>query len=106
MCISKILTDLCVIKHEVKIKNIFANIVYSILAVKKILIKHRENSLKINGKNSIKFKNHFKQLSAPFNIYADFEGNAKEVKSSDKNNSSYTGKYQDHIPCSFAYTVV
>ena len=27
----------------------------------------------------------------------------KGVKSSDKNNGSYTEKYQDHIPCSFAY---
>ena len=27
----------------------------------------------------------------------------KEVKSSHKNNDSYTEKYQDHIPCSFAY---
>ena len=30
----------------------------------------------------------------------------KGVKSSDKNNSSYTGKYQDYNPCSFAYKVV
>ena len=30
----------------------------------------------------------------------------KEVKNSDKNNSSYTEKYQDHAPCSFAYKVV
>ena len=29
----------------------------------------------------------------------------KGVKSSDKNNGSYTEKYQDHIPCSFAYKV-
>ena len=26
----------------------------------------------------------------------------KGVKSSDKNNTSYTGKCQDHTPCSFA----
>ena len=30
----------------------------------------------------------------------------KGIKSSGKNNSSYTEKYQDHIPCSFAYKVV
>ena len=28
------------------------------------------------------------------------------MKSSDKNNGSYTEKYQDHITCSFAYKVV
>ena len=35
MCILKILTDLCAIKQKIKIKNIFANAVCNILAVKK-----------------------------------------------------------------------
>ena len=30
----------------------------------------------------------------------------KRVRGSHKNNGSYTEKYQDHIPCSFAYNVV
>ena len=79
----------------------------------KILIKHKENCLVINGKKSFKlksdsisFKNYFKQLPAPFKIYADFECVLKEVKSNDKNNDSYAEKYQDHIPCSFAFKVV
>ena len=42
----------------------------------------------------------------PFKIYADLECLLKGIKSSDKNNGSYTEKYQDHIPCSFAYKVV
>ena len=46
-----------------------------------------------------------KQLRVPFKIYADFECILKEDKSSDKNNGSYTEKYQDHIPCSFAHKV-
>ena len=55
----------------------------------------------------IKFKNHFKQLDVPFKIYVDFECNVKVVKSNDRdNNTSYTEKYQNHIPCSFAYRVV
>ena len=77
------------------------------------MIKHKENCLIINGKQSVKlksgsisFKNYFKQLPVPFKIYADFECISKEVKSSDKNNGSYTKKYQDHIPWSFAYKVV
>ena len=31
MCISKILTDLCVIKQKIKTKNIFANVVYTVV---------------------------------------------------------------------------
>ena len=34
MCISKILTDLWAIKQKIKIKNIFANVVYNVLVVK------------------------------------------------------------------------
>ena len=75
-----------------------------------ILIKHKENCLSINGKQSvkleegiIKFENYFKQIPVPFKIYADFECNLKKVKC---NEGSYTEKYQDHIPCSFAYKIV
>ena len=62
------------------------------------------------GKGSLSFKNYFKQLPAPFEIYADFEcilhpTSSERVKSSDKN-VSYTENYQDHISCSFAYKVV
>ena len=54
-----------------------------------------------------KFKNYCKQLAVLFNIYADFECNVKGVRSSDRNNNtSYTEKYQAHIPCSFVYKVV
>ena len=43
----------------------------------------------------------------PFKIYADFECNVKGVRDSDrKNNTSYTEKYQAHIPCSFAHKIV
>ena len=38
----------------------------------------------------------------PFKVYADFEYLLKGVKSNDKNNASYTKKYQDQIPCNFA----
>ena len=34
--------------------------------------------------------------------YADFESLLKGVRGSDRNNTSYTEKYQKHIPCSFA----
>ena len=51
----------------------------------------------------IKFENYFKQIPVPFKIYAGFECNLKSVKCKE---GSYTEKYQDHIPCSFAYKIV
>ena len=74
-----------------------------------VLIKHKENSLSINGKQSVKLKkgiikseNYFKQILVPFKINADFKCNLRGVKCYER---SYTKKYQDHIPCSFAYKV-
>ena len=73
------------------------------------MIKHKENCLSINGKQSvkleegiIKFENYFKQIPVSFKIYTDSECNLKKVKC---NEGSYTEKHQDHIPCSFAYKV-
>ena len=73
-----------------------------------MFIKHKENCLNINGKQSvelekgiIEFENCFKQTPVSFKIYADFECNLRSVE-------SYTflhKKYQDHIPCSFTYKV-
>ena len=75
-----------------------------------VLIKHKENCLSINGKQSVKlekgrieFENYFKQISVAFKIYADFECNLRSVECYE---GSYTKKYQDDIPCSFAYKVV
>ena len=70
--------------------------------------------MKINGKQAvklrsglIKFKNHFKQLAAPFKIYADLECNLEQIHTNKRgNDTSYTEKYQDHIPNSFGYKVV
>ena len=56
-----------------------------------------QQTVKLTG-DSIEIKNHFKQLAVPFKIYADSESHLKGVKSSDKNNASYTEKYQSHIP--------
>ena len=65
--------------------------------------------MSINGKQSVKlkkgtieFENYFKQVPVPFTIYADFECNLG-VESYE---GSYTKKYQDHVPCSFACKVV
>ena len=74
------------------------------------MTEHKKACLRINvaqpvrlEKGTIKFKNYFKQVSLPFKIYADFECNLKSVESYE---GSYSKKYQDHIPCSFAYKLV
>ena len=74
-----------------------------------MLIKHKEDCLSINEAQSvkleegiIKFENYFKQLSVSFKIYADFECNLKNVEICE---GSYTKKYHDHVPCSFAYKI-
>ena len=46
-------------------------------------------------------------IPCPFKIYADFECLLKEVDIRNNNDCfSYTAKYQDPIPFSFAYKVV
>ena len=74
-----------------------------------MLTKH-EVCLSINGaqsvrleKGTIEFKNYFKQIPVPFKIYVDFKCNLKSDESCE---GSYSKKYQDHFPCSFAYKLV
>ena len=66
------------------------------------MIKHKEDCLSINSKQSIKlekgtieFENYFKQIPVPFKTYADCECNLRGVESCE---GSYKKKYQDHIP--------
>ena len=98
--------------HKTKNKNKkwFCKSCLQCFSSKNILIKNKENCLSINGKQSvkleeviIKFESYFKQIPVPFKIYADFDGNFKKVYC---NEGSYTEKYQDHIPCSFAYKII
>ena len=77
---------------------------------KNVLTKHKEVCLSINGAQSVRLKrwtnelkNYFKQIPVPFKVYADFECNLKSVESYE---GSYSKKYQDHVPCSFAYKSV
>ena len=72
-----------------------------------MLTEHKEDCLSTNGKQLVKlkegkieFENYFKQIPVPFKIYAGFECNLKSVESYE---GSYTKKYQDHVPSSFAY---
>ena len=56
----------------------------------------------------ISFNNYSKHIPVPFKIYADFECILEKVGENTEcsSNSSYTRKYQNHVPCSFAYKVV
>ena len=98
--------------HRTKNKNkkYFCKSCLQCFSSKNVLTKHKEVCLSINGaqsvrleKGTIEFKNYFKQIPVPFKIYADFECNLRGVESYE---GSYTKKYQDHVPCSFAYKVV
>ena len=98
--------------HKTKIKNKkwFCGRCLQCFSGENVLIKHKENCLTIDGKQSVKlekeiieFENYFKQAPVSFKIYVDFECNLRGVEC-DK--GSYTKKYQDRIRCSFAYNVV
>ena len=71
---------------------------------------HKEVCLNINDaqyvrleKGKIEFKNLFKQIPVSFKIYSDFEC---ILNSAGSYEGSCSKKYQDHIPCSFAYKLV
>ena len=106
MCISGILVDLCFTKHIIKASKSCLHCFSS----KNVLTEHKEVCVNINGaqsvrleKGTIDFKNYFKQIPVPFEIYADFEGNLKSVESYE---GFHSKKCQDHVPCSFVYKLV
>ena len=97
-------------KTKNKSKKYFYKSCLQCFSSKNMLMEHKEACLSINGaqsvrleKGTIEFKNYFKQIPVPFKIYADFECNLKIVESYE---GSYSKKYQDHIPCSFAYKMI
>ena len=101
-------------KTKYKAKRYFCKSFLQCFSSEKVLIDHKEDCLIINGKQNVKlekgfisFKNHSRQITVPFKIYADFECILKGVDSDIINyDISYTRKYQDYISCSFAYKVV
>ena len=90
--------------HKTKNKNKkwFCKSCLQYFSNEKVLIKHKEDCLSINGQQSInleegtiEFKNYSKQLPVPFKIYADFECNLKNVECYE---GPYTKKYHEHVP--------
>ena len=58
--------------------------------------------------SKLQFTNYHKQLQAPFEIFVGFLSNLKQVQNPKRDNAdaSYTGKYREHIACSYGYKVV
>ena len=87
-------------KTEFESKKRFYRYCLQCFSSERVLVKHKEVYLRVNGKQtvklrsgSIKFKNYFKQIAAPFKIYADFECNIKRVKSSDRGDNTSSRSY-------------
>ena len=89
--------------HKTKNKNKkwFCRSCLQCFSSESVLIKHKENCLSINGKQSVKlekgiieFENYFKQIPVSFKIYADFECNLRVVE-------SYEGSYAKNIKITF-----
>ena len=98
--------------HKTKKKNkkYFSKNCLQCFSSKNVLSNQKEVCLSIEGAQSVKlkkgtidFQNLFKEILVPFKIYSDFERILNCVE-------SYEGycsqKYQNHIPCSFAYKLV
>ena len=101
-------------KNKTKNKKWFCKSCLCCFSSELYLNNHKKDCLSINGgqrakleKGFIEFNNFNKMIPAPFNIYADFECLLKKVDSGIHNDCfSYTTKYHEHIPCSFAYKLV
>ena len=88
-------------KGKNKNKKYFCKIYLQCFSSIKVLTEHKGICLSINGARSvkleretIKFKNCFKQQPVPFKIYADFECNLQSVE-------SYEGSYPKNIKITF-----
>ena len=56
--------------------------------------------------STIKFKNYKNSERVPFIVYADFESFIKPIATcASDSTSSYTNKYQKHVPSSFCYVI-
>ena len=98
--------------HKTKNKNkkYFCQSCFQCFSNKNVLNNHKEVCLSINGaqsirlgKGTIEFENYFKQIPVPFKFYADFGYNLDSAESYE---GSCLKKYEDDIPCSFAYKLL
>ena len=82
--------------HKTKNKNkkYFCESCLQCFISQKMLTKHKEVCLGVNGAQSVrlekgttKFKNYFKQIPVPFKVYADSECNLESVESYERSYS-------------------
>ena len=109
MCISKILTDLCLTKQRIKTKSNFARVFLHCFSSKNVLTEHKDICLSINGAQSLSKKRNnwvqklFQTNASSIFVYANSDHNLESVKSYE---ASYSKKYEDCILSSFAYKLV
>ena len=59
------------------------------------------------GENKMAFQNFYKQMKAPYTVYADFECTVRKIHTCKRDNKkSFTVKTEKHEPCGFSYVVV
>ena len=59
------------------------------------------------GESKMAFKNFYKQMKAPYAVYADFECVLRKINTCKPDNKqSFTLKTERHVPCGFSYFVV
>ena len=91
-----------------------------------VLVEHEKHCNGVNGRptkidmpeegnNILAFKNHQKQMKAPYVIYADFEALVRKIKGCERDpdpendkykNKSYTEKTEWHEACGYSFVVV
>ena len=58
------------------------------------------------GENKMAFKSFYKQMKAPYVVYADFECILRKINTCESDNSrSFTMKTEKHDPCGFSYLI-
>ena len=58
------------------------------------------------GENKMTFQNYYKQMKAPYLVYADFECVLKKIATCEpENKQSFTIKTEKHEPCGFSYMI-
>ena len=100
-------------KTRQKGKKYFCKSCSQCFSIKSVANNHKKDCLLINGGQNVKlekifieFKNFNRKISVIFKIYPDFKCLLKPLDVGISNDCfSYSRKYQDHIPCSFAYKV-
>ena len=87
MCISTILTDLCLTKQRIKTKNTFARVFLHCFSSENVLTEQKDICLSINGAQSVSKKRNnwvqklFQTNASSIFVYANSDRNLESVKS-------------------------